>query len=251
MKRESMVALGYGLACVVVGVLLVRNAQTVDRGREPDPGSAAVGEGDAMVESGWEIGPDGLRWVGPGRVGNSGLSVGGDGAGGGTTGVEVEGATEAAVPREERGPDGLPLSGRALLAMGDPVVEEVAGILREAGVSELALDGSLRSVYGHVQRLAVFRMLAWEEAARAAELERQAAELNPALGGIVPGMAGLPELWPRRIEDYAGYVKRDLEMRLGISDAAVVGRLAEVGEALAMLEAGLVVMGDGPEPGAQ
>jgi hypothetical protein len=135
--------------------------------------------------------------------------------------------------------------------MGDPVVEEVAGILREAGVSELALDGSLRSVYGHVQRLAVFRMLAWEEAARAAELERQAAELNPALGGMVPGMAGVPELWPRRIEDYAGYVKRDLEMRLGISDAAVAGRLAEVGEALAMLEAGLVGMGERPEPGAR
>lgn len=233
MKRDVIVALAYGVAGLSVGGFLIWSERP-GRLREPVVGSeirsGLVSGQDAgeVPEAESEIGPEGIRWLTRREIGGvDGKFEGGE--------VERPGGGDEGMQGSPRRRAELPEGGDALLALGDPVVRGVADVLTEAGLSARAVEVSLRDVYGHVQRLATFRGLARADEELAAAIEARTGLSGDSEPGGLPDLRWRIGIWPRRIEEYAGYVSRDLEVRLGITDAAVVARL--VGMADRMSEA--------------
>ena len=223
MKRDVIVALAYGVAGLSVGGFLIWSERP-GRPREPVVGSemrsGVVSGQDAggILEAESEIGPDGIRWLTGSESGGVDRKFEGGEA-------ERSGWGDAGMRGSSRKRSGLPEGGDALLALGDPVVRGVADVLLEAGLSARAVEVSLRDVYGHVQRLAMFRGLARADEELAAAFEARTGSSGDAEPVGLPDLRWRIGIWPRRIEEYAGYVSRDLEVRLGITDTAVVDRL--------------------------
>ena len=128
----------------------------------------------------------------------------------------------------------LPESGRELLRLGDPTIQSVADVMTDAGVPEPVLETSLRGVLGHVQRLATFQRLAHMDAERAAEHDREYAAMDPGERPPTPppSLHWRAEVWERRSREYAVYMRRDLETRLGIQDPKVPERLIAIADEL-------------------
>lgn len=236
MKRTTLVAVGYGFVGAGLGVWLMTRGAVGNRGSTNEraaeaPGLAAV-ETDAGLVT--EVGPDGIRWI---------PAAGGSHQSGAAADRPVESTMEArqrlealagvAVPR-------LPESGKELLRLGDPAIQAVADLLTGAGTPESLLEVSLRGVFGHVQRLATFRQMARLDAERAAELDREYAALDPGERPPTPppSLHWRAEVWQRRSEQYVEYMRRDLEIRLGIQDEKAPARLIAIAEELFAREQG-------------
>jgi len=121
-----------------------------------------------------------------------------------------------------------------LLEMGIPEIETVATILHDAGLASPLMESSLREVYGHVQRLAFFKEMAAADAERLAELNRAAMELRNGSRRVTPEERLWLESWIPRRDAYLQYVRKDLEVRLGLGDAAVAERLMAVADGMAV-----------------
>lgn len=246
MKRDVSAAMIYGLVSVVVGVLLITRGvprmagdTTGDEGkanpdlRERSGGSALGGLSEPTHrndgrEMEVEVGPDGLRLAPARDDGPSGARISSSGAGR----VE-EGGTEANADVARFGRAGLlPESGRKLLALGDPNIQAVADLMSEAGATGLVMEFSLRGVYGHVQRLASFKMLARMNAERAVAMERDRPASEPPDPSGTPTFQWRADIWDRRLKEYVAYVGRDLETRLGIEDRSVLDRMVAIADAM-------------------
>ncbi len=245
MNRGIWVATAYGLACVAVGLFLIQEGASSRAGKATslDPG---VGAGDAGE---WMSGPTGNAL---------------DGGSGGLAGLaDVAGETEAT----EVGPDGirfvaaegegggapaavgrvwtgrrsagwLPESGKELLALNDPLIQEVADSLTEAGVTAEEIETGLQGIYGHVLRLSSFRMYARLEVEGGPQGEPESGNLDREAQSRVPSLQWRSEVWSQRSREYREYLRRDLEVRMGIRDEAVVARLVEIAEAMAARDGG-------------
>ncbi|MGE3310645.1 MAG: hypothetical protein AB7O66_11805 [Limisphaerales bacterium] len=228
MNRNKWVAAAYGLACVVVGFLLIREGNpAVEReGSRVDSGTVGAEAGAGRgVGFPWhptgetemaEVGPDGIRFV-------SAVETNGEGVG-------------AGVGRRSAG--WLPESGRELLALNDAIIQAVADSLKAAGATSEDLETGLQSVYGHVLRLASFTTIARLEVEGGPGFEAETANPGSDERSRMPSLQWRSEVWARRSREYQSYLRRDLEMRLGIRDEALVERLLEIAEAMAARDGG-------------
>jgi len=138
---------------------------------------------------------------------------------------------------EESGPGsqlgGLPADGDELRAMRWPDVEALAGILQEAGVGPEAMRLHLRAVYGHVQRLRLYRGFRDHAETRLGE-SREAETTGvdgTARGGDVALRTGLERLAQAdrdRVDEYEAYVRRSLARDLAITNQVVLERILEL-----------------------
>ncbi len=226
MKRNAFIALGYGLGGLVVCLLWVGRGLSWKPGADEARGSgggmgSVLGNGtEEWVQ--FEVGPDGLRPI----------PTAGDEP---EVSVVTMGETAGKEPREgqaskQRGEGNAPRLASELLALGDPVIEAVADLLRAEGIPEAMLEGTLGDVYAHVQRLAAFKVYAEQDREVAEAMESRAMAVDESERPGMPSLKWRVEVWPRRSLEYAGYVGRDLEMRLGIQDEAVVKRLVEIAD---------------------
>jgi hypothetical protein len=183
-----------------------------------------------------EVGPDGIRWI---PADGGAMPAGPDVDRPAETKEEAEQRLQAfTAPVVAR----LPESGRELLRLGDPLIQAVADLMTSAGIPEPLLETSLRSVFGHVQRLATFQRMAQLDAERAAEQDREFAAMEPGERppSPPPSLHWRAEVWQRRSQEYVDYMRRDLETRLGIQDATVNQRLIAIADELFAREDGKV-----------
>lgn len=237
MKRNTVIAMVYGVAGVGLGVWLVVRG-TSGRQDEASTDAAGVRVPSVMGEPApglvSEVGPDGIRWM---------SAAGGQSPAGTDVGRPTETKEEAeqrlrafTAPALVR----LPESGRELLRLADPTIQAVADLMTGAGVPEPVLETTLRGVFGHAQRLATFQRMAQMDAERAAELDREYAAIDPGERPSTPppSLHWRAEVWQRRSQEYAEYMRRDLVTRLGIQDKAVHQRLIEIADDLFAREHG-------------
>lgn len=236
MKKDVVAAVAYGLVCVAVGVALIlggadpkrpEDARESADGRSMGPAADAgtsipASGGDSSVQA--EVGPDGLRWVPDEPVGSG--SGGRENARGSQEPVQGKADPPAWVGGR------LPERGSELLGLGDPAILAVADLLTESGMTGAGLELALRGVYGHVQRLAMFKMLGDLDLSHIAQSEEQASRAGPTEGPATDSLGWRADVWRSRSLEYARYVRRDLETRLGITDGRVVGRLATIADEL-------------------
>lgn|GEM_PF-2769156 len=235
MKNNTVIAVIYGLVSVVVGGWLVFR-ESPGRGGDAAAGGAGVpgqdlrDDPDSAVAT--EVGPEGIRLIFPSAEGLppdattlSSTVPGPD------PGERMKALESVVAPR-------LPESGSALLKLGDPSIQAVADLLTDAGLSGPVLETNLRGVYGHVQRLATFSRMARLDAEAASAQEREDLALDPGNPSRSPSLHWRAEVWNRRSQEYAGYIRRDLETRLGIQDETVVRQLVVLADELLAREGG-------------
>ena len=260
MKRDTVIACVYGAVSVMVGGMLIwgpesRFTDSLVPSVELPSGGAPMGEAGreelgVANEGELEVGADGL--LSARRTVRRGARDGGMGYRSGETWYGPRAVwTKPLGPRDRaedpRGPylGGLPVRASPLMEFGIPEVEEVATILREAGLAPPLMESSLREVYGHVQRLAFFEERAAADAEQLAELNRAAIEAGDGSRRVLPEEKLWLESWIPRRDAYIEYVRRDLEVRWGLGDAAVSERLMAVAGGMAFRARQAVVSDSG------
>jgi hypothetical protein len=244
MKLSNLVATAWGLIAVLAACWLIRpvpaERQSPKSGPAVAPGESELSRGAADTATNQGV-PRPVAEAPPVPAApESPLSESPNHPAAGLPGAD------AFAPGPQLG--GLPVDGDELRAMGWADVEALAQILQNAGTPPESLRLHLRAVYGHVQRLRLYRAFLEQTEARFAE-SREAGttpidEVAPA-GEANPRTAfeRLARADRDRVNEYEAYVRRSLTRDLAITNQVVLERIFELAGPPAEPGAGMV-----PEP---